>query len=237
MKIFYKILDFIAPKKCYSCKKEWHFICQECFKKEQNHREICFVCKKNSLKFNLCQECRKKVYYDKVIICKYYNNTLTWQLIKEAKFFWKREILIELWEYIKEIFFKNYNIFDKKDYIITFIPSHWLRKIKRGFNQGEYISKSFSEAINIEFRKNILKKIKNTRQQSKLSKIERELNLKDSFIINDKVKEEIIGKKIIIIDDVISTGSTLNEVSKLLKNFWAKEVIWIAIASGSNIDK
>ena len=84
-----------------------------------------------------------------------------------------------------------------------------------------------SKISQIQYKNNILSKIKLTKQQSKLDRKNRINNLKDSFRINQSVENKIL----IVIDDVISTWTTLNEVSKLLKQNWAKTVIWLIIAS------
>ena len=73
--------------------------------------------------------------------------------------------------------------------------------------------------------------LKQTKQQSKLTREQRLVNLKDSFKINKKYLNQIKDKKIIIVDDVISTWTTINEVSKILKESWASKIIWLIIAS------
>lgn len=232
MRVFKFFLDLLAPKKCYSCLKEGTFLCQNCHNKIPKHLEVCFVCKRRSKSFDLCEDCKKEVYYDKIIILNYYNDTLISKLIKQAKFYWKNSILEDLVPYLYDIFILNHKIINKEDYLITSIPLHFLKKIKRGFNQSEILCEEFSKISNIKYKKNILKKIRKTKQQSLLSRNERLKNLKDSFIMNKKFILSIKDKRIILLDDVVTTWSTINEISKILKQFWAKEVIWLTLASG-----
>ena len=93
------------------------------------------------------------------------------------------------------------------------------------------MAKYISQENNITYWKNILKKVKGTRQQSHLSRQEREDNLKNCFKINKNYIDIVDKKNIIIVDDVISTGTTLNEVSRVLKKNWANKVTWLCFAS------
>ena len=232
MKIFSFIFDFIAPKKCYSCKKEWHFICKDCYKKIYSFEEKCYVCKEYSKNFEIHSECKKNdVFYDKILVLKHYKNNLIRKLIKDWKFYGRTEILQEFSFYMYEKFIENEKIKKLDDFLIISIPSYFLRKFKRWYNSSEVLAKSFANISKIPYNKNILKKIKKTKQQSKLTREERLKNLVDSFKINKKYIDLVKNKKIILIDDVVSTWSTLNEVSRILKQNWAEKIIWVIIAS------
>lgn len=227
MKLFKFFLDLIAPKKCYSCKKEWHFICPDCFNNEIDYLDSCYVCKWITKNYKVHEVCKNNIYYDKVIILKHYKSKLISKLIKDAKFYNKREILEEISFYLYDKLISNVKIIKTSDLLITSVPSYFLRKIVRWYNSSDILAKSFSKISKIEYKNNILSKIKLTKQQSKLDRKNRINNLKDSFRINQSVENKIL----IVIDDVISTWTTLNEVSKLLKQNWAKIVIWLIIAS------
>jgi len=231
MKIFKFILDLIAPKKCYSCKKEWHFICPECFDREINFASVCYVCKWTTKNYNVHETCKNDIYYDKVIILKHYKSSIISKLIKDAKFYNKKEILDEISYYLYDNFLINEKIIKKEDYIVSSTPSHFLRKLERWYNTSLILSENFSKLTGIIIIDNLIRKIKNTKQQSKLSKKERIINLKDSFKINKKHINFIKNKNIVIVDDVISTWSTLNEISRILKENWVKKIIWLIIAS------
>ena len=103
------------------------------------------------------------------------------------------------------------------DYIfdmITYIPMYPKDEKKRGYNQSQLIAKELSELMKIPC-VNTLSKVKRTRPQHKLSATERRHNLKGAFKIIDK--NQVKGKTILIIDDIITTGSTLFECSKALE--------------------
>lgn len=233
MKFLKIIFDFIAPKKCYSCKKEWHFICKNCFSKIYDFEEICYVCKKYSKNFEIHKNCKleNNIFYDKILVLKHYKNSLVQRLIKDGKFYGKKEILEEFSFFMYEKFIENEKIRKLDDFLVISIPSYFLRKWKRWYNSSEILAKSFANISKIKYEKNILKKVKNTKQQSKLDRKQRLVNLKNSFIINKKYLSTIKNKKILIIDDVVSTWATLNEISFILKQNWVEKIIWIIIAS------
>jgi competence protein ComFC len=107
----------------------------------------------------------------------------------------------------------------------------FLKKLKRGYNHSEILAKYISKNIKIKLGKWYIRKIKTTRQQSLLTRQERLLNLKESFKLANNKVDKVDKKVFIIVDDVISTWSTINEISKILKENWAKKIIWLIIAS------
>jgi ComF family protein len=99
--------------------------------------------------------------------------------------------------------------------IITFIPLHWTRYAARGFNQAEIIAKNLAfktgrPVLPLVFR------TKKTYFQARLSLSERENNVNNAFVINEKYKHVITGKKILIVDDLFTTGSTMRAVSSII---------------------
>jgi len=236
--MFKFIKDLIAPKKCYSCFKEWHFLCDNCFEKIEKYYffdEICYVCKKYSKNFEVHKFCKNEIFYDKTIILTHYKIKIIKKLIKDFKFYNKKDIAEDFWEFLvdKMIKYMSYELktFKQKDFIVIWTPMSFFRKLNRWYNHSEILAKYIALKFWFRFEKNIIKKIKNTRQQSKLKKEERLINLNNSFKIN-KNKIDIIDKKIIIlVDDIISTWTTINQISKKLKEYNPKKIIVINIAS------
>ena len=103
------------------------------------------------------------------------------------------------------------------------------KKLKiRGYNQSEELAKELSKILQIPVISDNLIKIKSTKPQMELSKVEREKNLENAFAI--KNPEEFSGKKIFLVDDVYTTGSTMEECAKILKENGIKDVWGIALA-------
>lgn len=232
MNIINIIKDILAPKKCYSCNKEWHFLCRECYNKLDNFQDICYICKEKSYKYKIHENCKKNIYYDNLIILTHYKNIVIKKLIRDFKFYWKKDIcddFVELMYY--KLLKTNLWMLNNKNIIVTNIPINFFKKLKRGFNQSSLLAKKISKKLNLVYIDNVIVKQKQTRQQSKLSKPERILNLENSFKINKKYIDKLDNKTILLIDDVVSTWTTLNEASKIFKLNKASKIIWLAIAS------
>lgn len=110
---------------------------------------------------------------------------------------------------------------------ILFIPCSKETLKKRGFNQCEIIARKLGEKLDLPVYSDIVK-IKNTKEQKALSKEERFINIKGAFKV--KNSNNIKNKKIILIDDVITTGATLLECEKVLKENGVKEIKILTVA-------
>ncbi|MDR1944664.1 MAG: hypothetical protein LBQ59_00850 [Candidatus Peribacteria bacterium] len=99
-------------------------------KKERDFVSSCYVCKANTKNFEVCEECKNKVFFDKIIVLTNYTKIIS-KLIKDAKFYNKKEIFEDFGEFLYEKFLLNQKVKFKEDYLIIPIPSHFLRKLKR----------------------------------------------------------------------------------------------------------
>lgn len=115
----------------------------------------------------------------------------------------------------------------KVDLIIP-MPIHKLRKADRGYNQTDHIAKSLSKFLNIPVSKNIAKRIKFTQSQTKLNQVERKENMRGAFKITNSGR--VKGKVILVLDDVITTGATVAELGRLLKENNAAKVYACSVA-------
>ena len=112
--------------------------------------------------------------------------------------------------------------------LVTFAPMSKQSKRKRRYNQAELLAKHYCELLDQEDKLvEAIVKIKETQAQEQLSSNERKTNLIGAYKINADVK----GKRILVIDDVKTTGSTLNECAKVLKEAGAIEVLGLTVAS------
>ena len=205
-------------------RKLWESLIEVIYPREN----YCIICKEEDC-FGICNTCRKSIkiikeaYQDEIISYGYYGGVLK-ELILKFKYknnFTAGDILAE---FLKEYIVKNLKY---EEYIITYIPlSKKSRKI-RGFNQCEYMAKKIARDLSIEVLE-VLIKPKETKEQKKLKRDERYENIKDAF----KIKKGINLKncKIILIDDVTTTGATLQEAYKLLKKFEVKDIKLLTLA-------
>lgn len=206
------LLQILYPNQCILCGKlEVNSICNKCYNNLNIKEKIDVYNNKN---FN------KHLY-----IFKYEGKIRN--LIIDYKFNDK----IYLKELFVKIILKNQKICRKlKKYdIIIPVPIHKKRKNERGYNQSELVAKKIAKNINeLQLVTDCLIKEKNTVAQSTLTKEQRKQNVKQVYkLVN---KEKIQNKKIILLDDIYTTGATAEECSKILKQNGAKEILVLTIA-------
>jgi ComF family protein len=115
------------------------------------------------------------------------------------------------------------------DYIIP-VPLHKTKLKERSFNQSELISRGVSEVIQTKVITNILFRRKYTQSQTNLNKEERIQNVSNAFVVNNKLRNLMKNKSIFLLDDVITTGSTINSCAKVLKENGVKNIIALSLA-------
>lgn len=231
---FEYIINILFPSVCCICgkfNKKW--ICINCYKKIEKLmiNEIFLYDKYAELRLKNDAEnknifYKEKInYYDKILYIFKYEGIIR-KLIIDYKFNDKSYLN----NFFSSIILNNKfdcDILKKYDIIIS-VPLSKKRMNKRGYNQTDLIARKISKSLNIEYKLDYLVKIKETIKQSSLNKKERIQNIKDAFVFNNKYN--IKNKKIILIDDVFTTGNTVNECSKVLRKNGAKEILVLIIA-------
>ncbi len=109
----------------------------------------------------------------------------------------------------------------KPDMIIP-VPMYRSDRRRRGCNQAELVARELGRELEIPVRSDIVAKIRKTAEQKQLSRREREINLRDAFAVIDS--GSVNGRNIILLDDVCTTGSTLRELSRILKGSGAGRI-------------
>lgn len=104
---------------------------------------------------------------------------------------------------------------------------------KRGFNQAEKIAKYFCEQSGMRHEPDILRRVKETEAQRSLSPADRAMNLMGVFRVNSRKARNINGSRILLIDDIYTTGATINHCAQILKEAGASEVHVLVMATGS----
>jgi len=233
--IFYFLKDLFFPKFCLQCYRPGSYLCQNCQKQLiylRNQR--CFYCKKPSPYSLTHQKCLKSFYIDQVGSIFIYNNLLK-KIIKNIKYRFATEVFKELTLIIdpKKIntlsFYKNLS----GNITIQPIPLHKNKYKKRGFNQAYLISLYLQKFLNFPI-VDYLERVKETKNQAEIKeKKQRYQNLKGAFKIRQNLKqEELKNLKIILVDDIITTGYTANEAAKTLKKAGCEKVYLFSLAQG-----
>ncbi len=129
-------------------------------------------------------------------------------------------------------FFEERGLFISRDWILIPIPASKIHLKERGFNQTDILARNILKHLpkdTIHYKPSAIIKIKETEPQAKIkNKRKRLQNLKGVFKVTNH--EDVYGKNVIVIDDVVTTGSTLTEARRALKEAGAKQVIAIALA-------
>jgi ComF family protein len=232
------ILDTLFPLICFSCGKAGEWICEECFSKiplKIDH--VCPLCeKKITPAGRVCFACRKISSLDGLLVAASYKNEIIPVAVHNYKYRFVEDLHLPLGKILVKSFLNSE--LSLPDLIIP-VPLHKRRLRYRGFNQAEllaeYLGANLTPGFTIPFDNNIIVRHRYTSPQMKIKNYsQRKKNLENAFIINKefgrKVRQILKNKRILLVDDIATTGATLFECAKVLKNVGAKEVFAIVIA-------
>lgn len=221
------VLDILFPIDCIGCGSEGQWICLKCqdnlaYQKDQ----ICIGCGRASKGGLVCTRCGKKWSLDRTLLVFNYDDKVLQKAIKALKYKYAHDIASELGQMLLK--FYESKKFAKKNIVFIPVPLHKKRFRQRGFNQAELLSRAFSSRYKVD--STLLIRKKYTKAQAKLGEEARKENIKQAFacLKSDEVKNKIV----VLVDDVITTGSTLNECAKILKDAGARKVWGLALAKG-----
>ena len=225
-----KLIFFFVKYECIVCGcnlKVRNCICFECNKKIEiiDQSCVCEICGRYCLvsRCIFCLQNPPLFTYAKAF-CNY--NEISSNIIKQFKYYdnnlCKNFIIQKMTKLLKLHF-----VISEID-IITCVPTSWLKEYFKGRNHASQIASKIAKNVGIEFSFNILKRKFKWKRQALLNKQERAKNVIGVFsVIN---KEKIADKNVLIIDDTITTGSTINECTKTMLNAGARSVIVLTFA-------
>ena len=219
------ILQVIFPTYCAACKRFLHkkesLICTNC-----RHQLPIINLQKNSQLINNQLFNSSSIIIHTSVLFRYEKDSEIQSLIHNLKYknpkklgenlaFWHNNLL-------KKVLFT-----DEIDLIVP-VPMHYKRQKKRGYNQITYYAKTLAQVLNAKYLPKVLIKTKETETQSKQSREERFINLRDSFELNPKVN--IDHMHILLVDDVITTGATMQACVASLQKATGVKISIAAIA-------
>jgi ComF family protein len=229
-----RFFNIIFPPKCLNCNViigEVGGLCSLCFEKINfTTSPSCAIC---AFPFEydlgeeaLCAACiNHKPAYDKAFTVFTYNEHSK-ELIHKFKFADQTYATPYFANWIKRA---AKDALEDADIIIP-VPLHKLRLYKRMYNQSALLAKAIARISNVKYNPYILKRIRNTTPQSGLSQKQRQGNVKNAFAINPKQLAAIKGKNIILIDDVMTTGATIEECCKILRKAGVSKIYVVTLA-------
>lgn len=206
-------LDYFFPPICGMCGEiNENYICNNCY---ENIKKIkkCVINEYNNRNFS------KHLYifkYEGII-----RNKIIEYKFEDKGYLYKMFAKIILSDK------KTCNFIKKYDVIIP-VPISKKRKKKRGYNQSELVANELAQKLNQDIWTDIIIKKKDNKPQSELNKLERIKNVEDIYEINKPIK--VKNKKVLLLDDIYTTGSTVNEIARKLKQNQTQEIGVITLA-------
>jgi ComF family protein len=226
------ILDIFFPPNCLQCGKYLErsdkIICDDCYSSiKLNNTSFCSVCRArlpNSRKI-----CHRKTSYLLAAAINY-DEPVIQNLLHYFKYKGFEKIAPLLGEvlikYLEDII-RNSKL-EIRNFVVVPIPLHFWRERQRGFNQAKLLAEILARHFNLEL-KVALKRTKNNKPQVKLKNNEERLkNMAGCFRVENP--DEVRGKNIILVDDVFTSGATMNEAVKTLKAAGAKRIVALTVA-------
>lgn len=224
-----RVADLVFPVLCVVCGTEGSFLCTDCqVKLPRLEKQICVSCKKPAPFGKTHPDCITRNILDGTISALPYAHPDIKKVISTFKY----QFILDLAEPLSLMIIqaiKNQELDNYfSEFIILPVPLHKRRLSWRGFNQAELIGQALGKNLRIGFSNDLVFRSRFTKPQVDLTANDRKINIQNAFEIMRPVKNQ----KFLLVDDVITTGSTLNEIAKLLKNHGAVQVWAVTVAHG-----
>ncbi len=229
--MFDRCLRVIYPQTCYFCGKiNKTPICDTCKEKIVYINEPrCKKCGKpiRYLEKEFCEDCQKRKFsYEQGRSIWLHKGPVAWSVYQFK--YHNRRIFGEF--YAKELWrlygdkMKEWGV----ECIIP-VPLHPKRRRQRGYNQAEIIAGFLGDYAGLPVCRNAVRRVRYTERQKKLDNRERRKNLKDAFQVSEKWKPV---KKVLLIDDIYTTGNTIDEISQKLRGHGVEKIWFLTISIG-----
>lgn len=234
------LLNFIFYPVCSGCDVPGESVCRQCVDDFKPARLKCHKCDRKNPYGIYCVKCTDKYTPERVLALYHFDKTLK-ELIHSFKYEDEKELADifseKMADYIQSVKFTGFTPLEKTakrplsltGFTLAPIPISKKRQRFRGYNQSELLAREIAKKTGLEYA-DILQR--NPRQNSQVqagSRKKRKANVKGAFILKKNLE---IPSKILLVDDVITTGATIEEATKILKKAGVKEVIALALAMG-----
>lgn len=240
------VLDIVFPIQCLGCRSEGAWLCEQCLRaiplKEMGH---CPRCEQHSVGGAYCEHCRPQSFLGGIAVAADYHNLVVTQAIKTLKYRFMPDVGAQLSRLLvrraqdlarhtqqarwlgvvgetPSSFFSDF-----AGVTVIPVPLHPRRLRWRGFNQAAQLARGFADAFQLPCNEVDLRRAHYTKPQAQLHASERQRNLQNSFVWRGG---DLAGRKILLIDDVATTGATLQECGQALKIAGAAAVWGLVVA-------
>ncbi|MBN2460854.1 MAG: ComF family protein [Candidatus Cloacimonetes bacterium] len=223
------LVDLVFPPVCLSCgtriTDQRYLLCPECSRELEFRDNQCLICG-STTQNNHCQICQQTPFIFNKAVSIYDFNRIVRKLLHELKY---NELSITA-KFLADRalqYIQTYDPFPAIDWI-TCVPLHRVKERSRGYNQSGYLARFIAKALDLKYLPDLTRRVKFTETQTRLSREQRLVNVQNAFRMNRKYN--ITSKNILLVDDVFTTGATLNSISKCLKNNQVGNIYVLTIA-------
>lgn len=225
------IFDTLFPRKCVGCGKYDDSICEECAKDiVLTKKQQCVRCLKTTPGGKTCTTCKKYFTLDQLLVATFYDQ----ETIKEAVGQFKYSSRLDLTKPLTDLIFANSEISDfltstlTLDHVVIPVPLYRQRSWWRGYNQSDLLAKNICNHYHLKYQPKALRRTRQTKVQAGLHRNDRLINLQNAFEVKNPAA--ISNKTVILVDDIATTGSTLEACSIALKTAGAKKITGLVVA-------
>lgn len=201
------------------------------------YRKKCYFCGNSSYSIKMCPKCYEKLEYRDNTTCRIINGSDVYcagiytkelqKLIRGVKYHKQKELAYYLAKFMYE-YFCTIETLQGKEFLLIPVPMHHKRIKKRKYNHMSLVCKEFAKLSGFEYRDALIKRVKDTQPQYKLSRKERLKNLSNAFVVD---KTQITNQPVLILDDICTTGSTFEEMIKSLKSAGVTNITCLAAST------
>lgn len=219
------LVGSVVESDCLGCSLPDYRLCLSCTQKIPRARQRCIGCQKTNANGMTCWECSEEWHLHRVLTATSYRHSLVKRAVKVLKYQYNRSLVRPL---ALRLLTALHNAQLPNNPLFVPVPLHKQRERWRGFNQAAYLAQEASDMTLMGYA-DALKRVKNTSPQTKtLGRAERINSMDDAFVVDDLAV--IKGRHIMLVDDVCTTGATLNACARELLKSGASSVTGLVIA-------
>lgn len=234
------ILDILFPRRCLGCEillsgEDKSYICPACLSNIKIKNDFaCAFCGSPVVTGTTCPFCKPDHFLDQLLVAASYENPLVEKIIKTMKYRFVKTLADEMAKlmakYLERRFSSGLNI-NRDSAIVVPVPLHCRRLNWRGFNQAEIVGRKVGSHFQLNFQDALIR-TRNHTPQAKIS--DRQSRIANVSKIFKCIKPGLIrDKTVLLVDDIATTGSTLDDCARALKGAGARGVIGFVFARGT----
>lgn len=235
--VFNYLSDLMFPYRCIGCMAylQQSYICDACIAKMPVRARLeCVGCGKTAPGGITCRNCRSSYALGRIFVVSDYHDPVVAGAVKALKYKFLPELVGPLVNlaatYIQNQSALHRISFSGENFLVMPVPLYRRRENWRGFNQAALIARGLANRYRLEYCEDLVRTAHLTPQANIEDRGQRFENVKDAFVV--KSLESIRDRNILLVDDVCTTGATLNECARVLKNAGAASVTALVIARG-----